>query len=179
MCHIMHRMAVQDVNQIVCLLPLRTQSFRTKIGKFTHIEGQLWGQDIQKKSHFIFRTLRNRSLPSYDSARNNLALYGRASIHHDLLDTWWRKCPIMIIGIDICSLNYYSNVDTFNLESNVIKYSICICLAPSKASEVSFRRRPRIGTTLIYLTIFLDFSLDFEGFYIRRRRHQHCHATNR
>ena len=50
-------------------------------------EGQLWGQDIQKKSHFIFRTLRNRSLPSYDSARNNLALYGRASIHHDLLDT--------------------------------------------------------------------------------------------
>ena len=113
MCHIMHRMAVQDVNQIVCLLPLRTQSFGTKIGKFTHIEGQLWGQDIQKKSHFIFRTLRNRSLPSYDSARNNLALYGRASIHHDLLDTWWRKCPIMIIGIDICSLNYYSNVHRY------------------------------------------------------------------
>ena len=30
----------------------------------------------------------------------------------------------MIIGIDICSLNYYSNVDAFNLESNGIKYSV-------------------------------------------------------
>ena len=62
----------------------------------------------------------------------------------------------MIIGIDICSLNYYSNVDAFNLESNGIKYSVQSVFKVSYLSRYILQGIYSVSVSTVY---FLDICL--------------------
>lgn len=95
MCHIMHRMAVQDVNQIVCLASIEdtikqpaSALAATKIGKFTNFCA------LTKEVSFYF-------WDPWTSCMTRREIIWLCMDEHPSITIYWRKCPIMIFGIDI------------------------------------------------------------------------------